>query len=237
MREFGVDMDCLQVQWMLSAFLDGRIVESERRALEEHMASCVECTARYAGYGNVQSALRATPVRKVDRQLALSLRSLASREAARRRRHVDVRARLRDFAERVVFWANGLMKPLALPAAGGLAASVLLFLAVMTSFRGIISGPQPGDIPTILATEAQLKSTLLDTAPEEISVEVLVDEQGRVIDYSLPHGLDPATRQELRRVIGSSLLFTQFQPATTFGQPTAGWVKVTFRRTQLDVRG
>lgn len=230
-------MDCLQVQWMLSAFLDGRIVESERRSLEEHMASCVECSARYAGYVNVQTALRAAPVRKVNRQLSISLHSLASREAARRRRQVDFRTRVNDFAERLTFWASGLMKPLALPAAGGLAASVLLFLAVMTSFQGINSAPQPGDIATILATEAQLKSTLLDTAPEEISIEVLVDEQGRVIDYSLPRGLDLAARQELKRVIGNSLLFTQFQPATTFGQPTSGWVKVTFRRTQLDVRG
>ena len=230
-------MDCLQVQWMLSAFLDGRNVESERRALEEHMASCVKCSARYAGYVNVQSALRAAPVRKVNRQLSLSLRSLASREAARRRRQVDFRARVHDLTERLAFWANGLMKPLALPAAGGLAAAVVLFLAVSTGFQGIISAPQPGDIPTILATEAQLKSTLLDTAPDEISVEVLVDEQGRVIDYSLPSGLDLAARQELRRVIGNSLLFTQFQPATMFGQPTAGWVKVKFRRTQLDVRG
>jgi hypothetical protein len=165
------------------------------------------------------------------------LRSLASREAARRRRQVDLRARVRDVTERLTFWASGLMKPLALPAAGGLAAAVLLFVAVMTNFQGIISAPQPGDVPTILATEAQLKSTLLDTAPEEINVDVLVDEQGRVIDYSLPKGLDLAARQELKRVIGSSLLFTQFHPATMFGQPTAGWVRVKFRRTQVEVRG
>lgn len=201
------------------------------------MASCVECGTRYAGLVNVRTALRAAPVRKVNRQLALSLRSLASREAARRRRHVDLRARVRDISERLTFWASGLMKPLALPAAGGLATAVLLFMAIMTSFQGIMSGPQPGDVPTILATEAQLKSTLLDTAPDEINVDVLVDEQGRVIDYSLPKGLDLAARQELRRMIGNSLLFSQFNPATTFGQPTAGWVRVTFRKTQLDVRG
>jgi hypothetical protein len=230
-------MDCLQVQWMLSAFLDGRIVESEKRLLEEHLESCVECDARYTNMVAVQAALRAVPVRKVNRQLALSLRSMASREAARRRRRVDFRARVHDLAERVTFWASGLMKPLALPAAGGLATAVLLFMAVMTNFQGIISVPQPGDVPTILATEAQLKSTLLDTAPEEINVDVLVDEQGRVIDYSLPKGLDLAARQELKRVIGNSLLFTQFLPKTTFGQPTSGWVPVTFRRTQLEVRG
>lgn len=222
---------------MLSAFLDGRIVESERRLLEEHLESCVECEARHADLEAVRTALRAAPVQKVNRQLALSLRSLASREAARQRRRVDFRAQVHDLTERLTFWASGLMKPLALPAAGGIATAVLLFMAVMTNFQGIISAPQPGDVPTILATEAQLKSTLLDTAPEDISVHVLVDEQGRVIDYTLPKGLDLEAQQELKRVLGNSLLFTQFQPATTFGQPTSGWVRVTFRRTQLEVRG
>ena len=222
---------------MLSAFLDGRIVDSEKRLLEEHLKCCVECCARHADMVAVQTALRAAPVRKVNRELALSLRSLASREAVRRRRQVDYRARFHDVRERLTFWASGLMKPLALPAAGGLATAVLLFVAIMTSFQGIISAPQRGDIPTVLATEPLLKSTLLDTAPEEITVDVLVDEQGRVIDYGLPKGLDVAARQELRRMIGNSLLFTKFQPATTFGQPTSGWVRVTFRRTQLEVRG
>jgi len=230
-------MDCLQVQWMLSAFLDGRIVESERRLLEEHLESCAECEARHADLVAVRTALQVAPVQKVNRQLALSLRSLASREAARRRRRVDFHAQVHDLTERLTFWASGLMKPLALPAAGGIATAVLLFMAGMTNFQGIISAPQPGDVPTILATEAQLKSTLLDTAPEEINVDVLVDEQGRVIDYSLPKSLDLVARQELKRVIGNSLLFTQFHPATTFGQPTSGWVRVTFRRTQLEVRG
>jgi predicted anti-sigma-YlaC factor YlaD len=32
---------------MLSAFLDGRIVESEKRLLEEHLESCVACDGRY----------------------------------------------------------------------------------------------------------------------------------------------------------------------------------------------
>ena len=222
---------------MLSAFLDGCIVESEKRLLEEHLKSCVECDARNAELVAVRTALRAVPVRKVNRQLALTLRSMASHEAARRRRRVDLRARVHDVTERMTFWASGLMKPLALPAAGGLASAVLLFMAVMTNFQGIISVPQPGDIPTVLATEAQLKSTLLDTAPEEIIVDVLVDEQGRVIDYSLPKGLDLVTRQALKRVIGNSLLFSQFHPATSFGRPTSGWVPVTFRRTQLEVRG
>jgi len=91
-------MDCLQVQWMLSAFLDDRVVESERRVLKEHIQHCAKCGARHAGLVAARNALRAAPVRPVNRQLALALRILASREAARRRRQVDFRTRFRDLA-------------------------------------------------------------------------------------------------------------------------------------------
>ena len=232
-------MDCLQVQWMLSAFLDDRVVESERRVLEEHIQQCAGCGARLAGLVEVRNALRAAPVRPVNRQLALALRILASRESARRRRQVDFRARFRDLAGRLTFHANELMKPFALPAAGGLVTALLLFFTVMTGFQGISSGPRPNDIPTVLTTGPLLKSTLLDTytVPDEIEIYVLVDGQGRVIDYAPVKELSAAARKQLRLAIGSSLLFTQFDPATTFGRPTAGWVRVTYRSTQLDVRG
>jgi len=230
-------MDCLQLQGVLSAFLDDRVGASERRAVEEHIQECAECGARLAGLVAVRGALKAAPVRPVGRQLALALRILASREAARRRRQVDFRTRMRDFGERLRVRVEPLMKPVALPAAGGLATAMLLFFAVMMSFQGIVSGPRPNDVPTVLATGPLLKSTLLDTVPDSITVYVLVDNQGRVIDYDPPKELSAEAKKELRRVIGSSLLFTQFDPATTFGQPTAGWVRVTYRSTQLDVRG
>ena len=230
-------MDCLQVQWMLSAFLDDRVVESERRVLVEHIQRCAKCGARHAGLVAARNALRAAPVRPVNRRLALALRILASREAARRRRQVDFRTRFRDLAGRLTFHANELMKPFALPAAGGLATALLLFFVVMTSFQGIVSGPRPNDVPTVLTTGPLLKSTLLDTVPDEISVYVLVDGQGRVIDYVPQEDLSVEAKKQLRLAIGSSLLFTQFDPATNFGRPTAGWVRVKYRSTQLDVRG
>ena len=68
-------------------------------------------------------------------------------------------------------------------------------------------------------------------------VYVLVDGQGRVIDYVPQEDLSVEAKKQLRLAIGSSLLFTQFDPATNFGRPTAGWVRVKYRSTQLDVRG
>ena len=65
---------------------------------------------------------------------------------------------------------------------------------------------------------------LLETAPGEITVDVLVDEQGRVMDYEVIHAETQPTRAQMRSLLGNSMLFTQFHPATSFGQPTVGWV-------------
>jgi len=223
---------------MLSAFLDDRVVDSERQVLEEHIQQCAECAARHAGLVAARNALRAAPVRPVDRQLALALRSLASREAARRRRQVDFRTRVRDISGRLAFHFSEMMRPFALPAAGGLASALVLFFTVLTGFQGIVTGPRPNDIPTMLATGPLLRFTLMDTAaPQEFSLYVLVDGQGRVIDYMPPEGLSATDQKLLRKSIGNSLLFIQFDPATTLGRPTAGWVWVNYRNTQVDVRG
>jgi len=231
-------MDCLQIRYLLSAFLDDRIIDSERQAVEQHIGECAECGARHAGMIATRNALRAAPVKPVSPELSMTLRVLASREAARRRRKVDFKTRLRSLGESLRFRFDLMMRPFALPAAGGLVSALLLFLAVMTGFRGVFVGPQPNDIPTILTTSPLLKATMMDTtAPEEFSLYVLVDGDGRVIDYMPPEGLSDADKKELRKAIGNSLLFTQFDPATTLGRPTSGWVWVTYRNTQLDVRG
>jgi hypothetical protein len=222
---------------MLSAFLDGRVVESERRILEGHLGACPRCGQRRAELTALRSALRASRVRRVNPALALSLRVLASKEAARRRRLVEFGTQLRYWAAQLRFSMDTLMKPVALPAAGGLAAAVVLFCAVMTNFRGIVSAPQPGDVPTVLATEPWLKSALLDNAPDEITIDVLVDEDGRAMDYNVVHAKNVPSPAQLRRLIGNSMLFTQFHPATSFGQPTSGWVRVRIRRQILDVQG
>jgi hypothetical protein len=42
----------------------------------------------------------------------------------------------------------------------------------------------------------------------------------------------------MRRKLESTLLQTDFSPATSFGQPVTGWVKVKFSSSQMiDVKG
>lgn len=230
-------MDCPQVKPVLSCLVDGHLIEAERRAVLAHLEVCPECVCHYEELHEVRMAVRALPARPVSPNLALLLRVAASREASRRRRFHGILAACRAWSEGFMVRASGLMRPLALPAAGGIASAVLLFAMVMPNFQGLVRA-HADDVPTILFTGATVKSSLeLALSEDEVSLELFVDERGRVIDYAFPDRLRQLDTAATRRQLENSLLFTEFQPATSFGQPTAGWVRVSLRRSQIEVKG
>jgi len=168
--------------------------------------------------------------------LRTDLRIIASREAASRRSVGTAKERCAAWLADVKLWTDNLMRPLAIPTAGGFASALVLF-SVFASGITIPSVPGSADVPTGLYTEASVKSYLpLGFDGSDTVVELTIDDQGRVIDYSLPN-LPNASSRELRRNIENHLLFTQFTPATSFGQPTAGKVRLWFRSSRIDVKG
>jgi len=94
------------------------------------------------------------------------------------------------------------------------------------------------DVPTMLTTEATLKGTSpFAVSGDEIVVDITIDDQGRMIDYRVVGGCKVLDNQALRRRLENMLLFTEFTPATTFGQPVAGRIRVSLRSSQIDVKG
>lgn len=231
-------MECQQVRLTLSAFQDGRVLDEERRAIQEHMARCPACAERLAQLELVRLSVRSLPRKAVPPYVSLALRSIASKEAARRRYYAGLRGALRAAGERASLWMNNLMRPVALPAAGGLVSAVFLFALVLTNFQGI-ARQHPNDVPLAVVTAPTVRSVLFDLAEDsEVTLDIFVDEQGRVLDFRVPAGHGPAASEETRRRLASTLLMTSFNPATAFGQPVSGWVRVKFRgRSEINVRG
>jgi len=230
-------MDCQRVKLMLPAFQDGCVLESEQKLIHSHLARCGACSQHLGQLDSVRRSIKTVPTRPVPAHLAFALRAAASREAARRRRYAGFGGRLRQFQEAFALFVNNLMRPLAVPAAGGLATAMLLFAVIMPNFQGIIR-VHANDVPITFSTEPTVRATLLDAADGEIFVDVLVNDQGRVIDYSFPDGYGSFNTSAMRRKLENSLLFTEFNPGTQFGTPTAGWVRVRFSgRSAIDVKG
>lgn len=229
-------MDCSNVRENLILLQDGWVTEGERRELNAHLAACPACAARREQYAAVRTSLRSLPRKPVPQDVSMALRVMASREAARRRAYSGIFSRLREIHDHFALQMSHLMRPLALPAAGGIISAVFIFATMVPNLS--TDRQQTWDVPIAIATDAQVKSsTLLDMAEAEISIDILVDENGRVIDYALPEGSGLPKSSLIRRRLENTLLFTEFNPATTFGRPVAGWVRVNFRGIEIDVKG
>lgn len=185
---------------------------------------------------NMKSLPRLSPPATLQAQL----RVLASREALRRRRYRSVGSLWNYVREETALLFNNLMRPYAVPCAGGLLSTLFLFGLVAPSFW--VNRNIRHDVPTAISTQASLEFSLAfeltGVSPfDEMVVDVNIDEAGRVTGYSIPRGQAWTGDRALLRSLENTLLYTKFTPATFFGQPASGKTRITIRRNSVDVRG
>ncbi|MCS7316095.1 MAG: zf-HC2 domain-containing protein [Bryobacterales bacterium] len=228
-------MNCRQVRARFSELLDGRLSETERRLVASHLEECWSCAAACEQTRRLRETLRKLPALAPPPELTSALLVMASRERARQLAWRTPQALAGHLADRLRLWAENIMRPVALPVAGGLVSALILFSMLVPSVLFLRS---PGkDVPLVgLVQEA----TVATPAPfgfeaGDFTLEVTVDRQGRMVDYSIAEGHRLIENPRLRRSIENYVLFTGFRPATAFGQPVYGKVTVSFRRYRFDV--
>ncbi|MBL8234739.1 MAG: zf-HC2 domain-containing protein [Bryobacterales bacterium] len=235
-RLFRLNRDavgCWQARRDLSAYVDGGLSHGERHELSVHLRACSGCAARYDELARARQAMKRLRVMTPPAQLTTALRVIASQE--RQRRHARTQTLwgwlgLEGWALRVRNW----MEPLAIPLAGGVVSTLVLFSMLAPTYPLAVASTTP-DVPTVFYSDPTIKSAApFGLSNDEVVVEVVIDEEGRVVDYTLP--AVPAN-SSLRREIENNLLFVRFTPATSFGQPMGGRLRLSFRRSQIDVKG
>ena len=180
--------------------------------------------------------LRTMPVHVPPGDLGTNLRIIASREIQRRRARASWATRWVAIREDLRVFTNNLMRPMAIPTAGGFVSALMLFGVLAAS----LTAPpvtRANDIPTVLYTEPSVKNFLPIgfEGNGDLVVEITVDENGKLVDYSIPN-MDENV-QKMDRSIENQILFTQFTPAMRLGQPMSGKVRITFRSSRIDVKG
>ena len=180
-------------------------------------------------------ALRALPKRLPPVELITSLRVIASREGQRARARRSLRHTFAQWIERMSLAAHDVMRPLALPLAGGVFSAVVLFsMFVVPTYP--LRGNSGFDVPTMLTTEATVKGAApFGIEGGDLVVDVTLDDQGRMVDYQIVSGT--GVDANLRHRLENMLLFTEFVPATAFGQPTRAKLRLTMFSSQIDVKG
>jgi hypothetical protein len=189
------------------------------------------------GVSELRCVLRTLPSHMPPIDLTTKLRVIASREGQRRKARVSWSARWRAAQQDLRLLVNNLMRPLAIPTAGGFVSALLLFGVLAPSLAIPRVQARTNDIPTVLYTNASVKNFLPIgfEGNDDLVVEITVDERGKLVDYSFPNS--DSTRTHMHRTIENQILFTEFTPATRLGQPMSGKVKITFVSSRIDVKG
>jgi len=227
-------MNCDKVRKTLSIVLGRGLGAFD--GISEHLAHCRECSDYAQELSVVRGELRNLPMRLPPARLVTQLQVLASREHLRRISRGTLRAMVHFWAAELRFFFDNLMRPFALPFAGGLLSALFLFtmLAPGLPTRRHISND------VLLSGIFGQSQATFDALPpwglgeDDVVVLVTLDKDGSVMDYStIPSNLNAKMRNDIANMI----LFTKFQPATEFGMPVASTLLVSFRRDSINVKG
>jgi hypothetical protein len=225
-------MKCKAIQESLNGLVDKQLPEAEMLEVKSHLAECRHCSLRYEQSLRLREALHALPVAKPSKRLQVQLQVIASREWLRAGRAHSVPSRLEYLGWRFRLLMDNMMRPLAVPTAGGLLSAVLLFATLMPSLG--FERNLDNDVPIFNYQEATIYS-VPDFVPRArnvddtlVDIEVEVDSQGRLLNYSVESG-------QMTGELGNMILFTTYSPAKMFGTPTVG--RIILRRSRIVVKG
>ncbi len=212
---------CVQIRSHFSDYLDGLCEPEALKSIRFHLTYCNACQDELDRSEVMVRDLRALPRRRVTPEVALALRVNLSQ-----RLHRNLLSGLR------VRFENAL-RPLLIPASGGVLAAIICFFFIMGYF--VVPTVHTPDVPLAVVTPPrveELPPINFDTGDKAVFLVTHVDAGGRVIDY---HVLSGQNSPELMHSLDRLIYFSRFQPATLFGKPTDGQVILSLRR--ITVRG
>ncbi len=219
-------MTCSVAKRLMSSYLDGEVTRIQMAQVDEHVQSCVECAAHCASVRQTQSAIGSLGRKAPPPELTLRLRVALSREMAGARRSVWESLRVR--------WDNAF-NAIMVPATAGLITTLIIF-GLLISFLYPSQMRAANDVPTMLYTPAELQFTPFELSmgvsnADSLVVEAYVGPDGRIQDYRILSA--PEDAQAILPQLKNMLIFASFRPATTFGQPTASRVILSFSKVQV----
>jgi hypothetical protein len=222
-------MNCSQAQSLFSLHLDAEVGGVERAGLVQHLRHCPACAAHMKLLMKTQSLVTSLGRKPAPPDLALKLKVAISQE-----RSVTFARRMQGFAVRFENAFNAFM----IPATAGLVTAVVMFGLLVGVFAAPKTASLRNDVPTILYTPPRLAAAPFSNtvgrinADSPVVIEALVDSKGRVTDYRI---IDGENTEEVRKELERSLIFTVFEPATSFGQPAEGRAVISF--SNVNVKG
>ena len=217
-------MNCWSIKRRSADYIDGKLRAGERARLESHLTGCPSCSLRVDQTRSLRSALANLPEPVSPAELRTALAVTASRE---RNAVLQGRAsRLKRMWNHWRFRLDQFMRPLTIPATGGLLSSLILFgaLAFTIGARGRIVSYE---VPVLYADRVNV-----NLVPVELRSSVMLtfslDDNGHITDYIVRDG-SASFVGSAARLQYNNISLPEFPTVLAIAQPINRDVSILFR--------
>jgi hypothetical protein len=200
--------------------VDGRLRGSERSRVAAHLAECDPCSQHIEDLASVRSTLRDLRVPVAPPPLRTELLIMASRE---RKQFRD--SRLARLWNRWKFRLNEMMRPLTIPATGGVLSSLVLFAAlavtISTTTRAVAY-----EVPVMYADKADPNLVPVELR-SSVVLTLSLDGNGRITDYAVLDGSDSFVGDP-SRLQYNNIALPEFRTVLALTQPVSRDISISF---------
>ena len=222
-------MSCENFEERISSHLDGMLEAGDREDVLTHLEVCRTCGARLKSMGELRASLRRLEEPRLPRALAFRLRVLASHERARRIARASWSSRITRWKDNIRLNFENLMRPVALPVAGGVLSALMLFGTLVPTlvFHIETANDRPlyfTDPDGTVVNWIEPRDFAVVSSDENV-LELTVDGEGRITDYTVLQG-------ELSPKMLTIVQFDPLKPAMISGKPTWGKKLVVLPRSR-----
>lgn len=216
-------MNCWTARKRSDDFVDGKLRESERARVAAHLAECSSCAAAIEQLRSVRVTLRKLPATPVPGNLRTSLRVLASRE---RQSVAETKgSRWQRAFEQWCFRLDQMMRPLTVPATGGVLSTLVLFSALAST----IANPNKAvnyEVP-VAYTDRMDANLVPMQLRSSVILTLSLDGKGRITDYAVRDSsagfVGDATRLQY-----NNIALPEFSSVLAAAQPVSRDISIRF---------
>jgi hypothetical protein len=223
-------MTCFSAKRQSTVYVDGRLRDGERSRIAAHLSKCDRCASHFEQIASLRSAARELPQAVAPARLTTVLRVMASRE----RQIVDQNrgSQFRAFWSRWMFRIDDMIRPLTIPATGGLLSSFILFGALAFTI-GTATRSVNYDVPLLYTDNEDANLVPLQLGSGAVVLTITTDSNGRIRDYAVRDGSDSFTG-DTTRLHSNNIVLPQFPSVLALAHPISGDIRISF--TPLEVR-
>jgi hypothetical protein len=223
-------MTCFSAKRRSTVYVDGRLRGSERSRIGAHLGKCDPCASHFEQIASLRVAAGALPQAVPPPQLTTALRVIASHE----RQIVEQNhgSHWRAIWNRWRFRLDELVRPLTIPATGGLLSSFILF-GTLAFTIGTTTRNVNYEVPVLYTDQTAANLVPLQLGSDAVVLTITTDSNGRIRDYAVHEGSDSFTG-DTTRLQSNNIALPQFPSVLAVAHPISGDIRISF--TPLELR-